>query len=121
MSRHEGLLPNYLRWRKLGMGLGSKLVKSLDLDVLEEGGTKLGIMRNGVLVFDSEDQSSVLMDYCIYNIYRRGRNAVTRMLEDSPPSNPDELALLRAQTGAYYSIYRVGEVERGVGATLLDL
>ncbi len=121
MSRHAGLLPTYLQLRKVGLRLGNKLVETLDKDVLEEGGTKLGILRDGAFVLDTEDQSSVLMDYCIYNVYRGGRNAVTRMLEDSPPSNPDELALLRAQTGAYYSIFRIEEVERGVGVTLLDL
>ena len=121
MSRHAGLLPTYLQLRKIGMSLGHKLVRTLEKDVLEEGGMKLGILRNGVLVLDTEDQSSVLMDYCIHNVYRGGRNAVTRMLEDSPPSNPDELALLKAQTRAYYSIFRVEDVERGVGVTLLDL
>ena len=121
MSTHANLVPIYLQLRKVGMKLGHKLVMSLEKDVLEEGGSKLGMVQNGVLVFNSEDESSVLMDYCIYNVYRGGRNAVRMMLEDAPPSNPDELALLKAQMGAYYSIFRVEDVEPGVGVTLRDL
>jgi hypothetical protein len=120
MSAHAHLVPTYLRLRKLGMALSHKLVKTLNKDVLDEGGRKLGILRKGTLVLGSEDELAVLMDYCIYNIDRGGRNAVQRMLADSPPSDPDERALLEAQTHAYYSIFQVVGVERGTGVMVED-
>jgi hypothetical protein len=121
MSAHAHLLPTYLRLRKIGMGLNHKLVQSLSKDIMDEGGQKLGILQKGTLVLGSEDELSVMMDYCIYNVYRGGRNAVQTMLADSPPSNPDELALLEAQSKARYSIFQVSDVEKGVGVTLVDL
>jgi SEC-C motif len=121
MSSHSHLLPTYLRLRKIGMSLSHKLVGTLGKDVLDEGGRKLGILHNGKLVLGSEDELAVVMDYCIYNVYRGGRNAVQRMLADAPPSDPDERALLEAQSQARYSIFQVSEVESGVGVTLVDL
>src|SRR5262249_53699167 len=120
MSAHAHLVPTYLRLRKMGTALNHKLVQTLSKDVLDEGGRKLGILKKGTLVLGSEDELAVLMDYCIYNIYRGGRNAVEKMLEDSPPSNPDELTLLEAQTAAYYSIFQVVDVERGAGVMVED-
>jgi SEC-C motif len=121
MSAHTHLLPTYLRLRKLSMSLNHKLVETLDKEIMDEGGHKLGILQKGTLVLGSEDELSVVMDYCIYNVYRGGRNAVQRMLADSPPSNPDERALLEAQSKARYSIFQVSDVESGVGVTLVDL
>jgi hypothetical protein len=120
MSSHAHLVPTYLRLRKMSMALNNRLVESLSKDALEEGGRKLGILHKGTLVLDSEDELAVLMDYCIYNVYRGGRNAVERMLADAPPSNPKELALLEAQTAAYYSVFQVVGTERGTGIMMED-
>jgi hypothetical protein len=120
MSAHAHLVPTYQRLRRIGLNLSHKLVVTLGKDVLEEGGRKLGTFRKGTLVFDTEDEVAVLRDFCIYNLYRGGQNAVQRMLEDSPPSDPDEPALLRADAHAYYSIFQVVEVERGAGVTVED-
>ena len=38
---------------------------------MKEGARRLGILSNDDFVFDSEDQTNVLMDYCIYNVYQR--------------------------------------------------
>lgn len=121
MSSHSHVVPDYQRTRRVAMNLTHKLVASLDRDVIDEAGGRLGVLEGGKLVLDSEDQVFVVMDYAIYNVYRGGRNAVERMLADAPPSSPEELALLRSMTGAYYSIFQVVEVERGAGVTVKDL
>jgi hypothetical protein len=122
MSSHTHLLPTYLRFRELSTRLNNRLVETLSRETLLEGGRRLGIVKKGVLVFDSEDQSSVLMDYCIYNIYEDGRNAVRRFLEETPPPpGSAEMAVLRAMQDAYYSMHRIESVERGVGVNVLDL
>jgi hypothetical protein len=120
MSSHAHLVPTYLRLRKKSTALNHRLVETLSKDVLDEGGRTLGILKKGTLVLGSEDELAVLMDYCIYNVYRGGRNAVEKMLAESPPSDPDELALLEAQTAAYYSIFQVVGVERGTGVMVED-
>jgi SEC-C motif len=121
MSAHAHLVPTYLRWRQIGMRLSHRLVETLDKDIMDEGARKLGVLQKGTLVLGSEDELAVVMDYCIYNVYRGGRNAVERMLADSPPSDPDERDLLEAQAQARYSLFQVSDVEPGVGVALADV
>jgi hypothetical protein len=122
MSNNADLVPVYKRFRQAGLLLGNKLVKSLDGETMKEGGRRLGILRNDVLVFGSEGQTSVLMDYCIYNMYQDGMNAVQRYLRESPPRrDSDEMFLLNAMLSADYSVFRVDEAEPGVGVIVEDL
>ena len=122
MSNNADLVPVYKRFRQAGMILGVKLVQSLDGETMKEGGRRLGILRNDVLVFESEAQTSVLMDYCIYNTYKDGMNAIQRYLRESPPRrDSDEMFLLNAMLSADYSVFRVDEVEPGVGVIVEDL
>ncbi len=65
---------------------------------------------------------SLLMDYCLYQPQPDGRNLVERFLEKSPPpEDSDEMVALRAMTEAYYSLFQITDVERGVGVTIQDL
>jgi SEC-C motif len=118
----DEILTRYLKLRATGRNIGSKLVKRLSKEVLHEGGKKLGMLSRGVFVFNTEDESSVLMDYCIYDVRQNGRNAVEEYLIDSPP-DPDsqEMVCLRAMQHAIYSIFVVETVHRGVGVTVRDL
>jgi hypothetical protein len=122
MTTHASLLPTYERFRRAGFNLNNKLVSTLSKEALDEGGRRLGILRQGILVFGSPEESAVLMDYCIYNVYTNGRNAVQRYLEESPPpAGSDEMTFLQAELKAYYSLVQVLSVERGVGVTVRDV
>jgi SEC-C motif len=122
MSKYAHLLPVYKRFRQAGVTLNLKLVKTLSHETLNEGGRRLGMLRKDTLVLDSEDQVSVLMDYCIYNMYKDGRNAVQRYLAESPPRrDSDETYILNAMLTASYSIFQVVEVERGEGVVFEDV
>ena len=47
---------------------------------------------------------------------------MAKYLEKSPPpADSDEMIALRAMTEAYYSLFQITEVERGVGVTVQDL
>jgi hypothetical protein len=117
-----GIISLYKHLRTVGRTLNHKLVERLSKDVLHEGGKKLGILQRNTLVFDSEDETAVLMDYCIYDVYHNGRNAVEQFLIDSPPApESDEMACLRAMQHAVYSLFVVESVMRGFGATVRDL
>ena len=71
MTSHAEVLPVYRRFRQIGLQLNHKLVKTLSTEALNEGGRRLGILKNDTFVFDSEDETSVLMDYCIHNVRDR--------------------------------------------------
>jgi hypothetical protein len=120
VSTHAHLVPPYRRLRKISVGLNQKLVESLSKDVMEEGAQKLGFWHKVQLVLGAEDELSVLMDYCICNVYRKAQNAVQRKLAEAPPSDPEERALLEAQANARYSLFQVAAVEKGVGVSLVD-
>jgi hypothetical protein len=122
MTDHAILLPRYLRLRQIGLALNHKLVATLSTEVLHEGARRLGILQGSTFVFDSEDETSVLMDYCIYNVRSGGKNAVERYLATSPPpADSDEMMLLEAKQSAYYSIVKITGMERGVGVSVDDV
>ncbi len=51
----------------------------------------IGILRKGVLVFDNEDMTSMLMDCCLYDWIKGGKNIVQRYSEQHPAkSETDE-------------------------------
>lgn len=117
----DELISRYRHLRSVGVQLNHKLVGRLSPDVLDEGGKKLGLIKKGTLVFDSENEMAVLMDYCIYNVYRNGRNAWEQYLRDSPPPpDSDEMRCLEAMQRAIYSIFMVEEAIEGLGVILRD-
>jgi hypothetical protein len=116
------IVAQYQRFRPTRLRLNNKLVSRLSRDALNEGAKKLGILRGGMFVFETDDESCVLMDYCIYNVYRRGRNAVEQYVCDCPPDpDSDEMACLRAMQHATYALVAVLGVERGVGCHVRNL
>jgi hypothetical protein len=122
MTEHSQFLPRYEQLRRAALPLNHRLVETLPKSVLDEGGKKLGILRKGVLVLDSEDEIAVLMDYCLYDVRRQGKNAVERYLAESPPPpGSDERVLLEAMLQARYSLFVVEAAEPGVGVTIRDL
>ena len=122
MTAHSDLLGRYKRIREVRFRLNNLLVGTISKKTLEDCGRKLGFFRRGRLVFGSEDEMSLLMDYCLYQPEPDGRNLVAKYLEKSPPpADSDEMVALRAMTEAYYSLFQITDVERGVGITVQDL
>jgi hypothetical protein len=118
----EAVLARYRRLRAVGRDLNNRLVARLSKDALHEGGRRLGILRGGALVFETEDQAAVLMDYCLYDVRRKGRTTIEQYLIDSQPEpEADEMACLRSMQHAIYSLFVVKSVERGLGVIVRDL
>ena len=118
----QELVARYQRLRAVCRNLNSAMVQRLARDVLFEGGRKLGLLKGDTFVFDSENEMSVLMDYCLYHVRRNGRNAVEEYCCDHPPvAGTDEAACLRAMQNAIYSLFRVDAVERGVALAVTDV
>ncbi|MEW6202565.1 MAG: SEC-C metal-binding domain-containing protein [bacterium] len=116
------LISLYKHYRAKGMELNSVLVRELPKDILLSAGRALGIARGKTLVFESKDETSVLMDYCIYDCPWGGKYACEWYLEKHQPApNSMEYHLLTAMRDARYGIYRVVEIKKGVGALLEDM
>lgn len=116
------VLARYKRLRPIRLRLNNKLVSRLSRDALREGASRLGMLRGNTFVFDTEDETSVLMDYCIYEVDQHGRNAVEEYLcECSTDPDSDEMACLRAMQDATYTVIVVLDIEPGVGCHVRDL
>jgi hypothetical protein len=119
---HREIISRYKHLRTVGIEVNNKLVSRLSKEALQEGARKLGMLRRGMFVFDSEDETSVLMDYCLHDVRSEGRNAIEHYLIDSPPElESDEMACLRAKQHSIYSLFMVESVERGFGVRVRDL
>jgi hypothetical protein len=58
------LLKKYKQYRKVGKELNSKIMDAcLERDVLLKSARLLHMTRGDILVFESEDETSVLMDF----------------------------------------------------------
>ncbi len=122
MPSEREMVARYQRYRSISMRLNMPLMQQLTKGVLDEGGRDLGILKKGMLVFNSEDESSVLADYCIYNVGRDGRNGVQTLLAKSPPAEGSEEALvLGAMAKAWYTLLSIEAVESGVGVRVHDI
>jgi hypothetical protein len=121
-SNSKDLVARYRRLRSVQMRLNNELVSRLPMDVLREGAKRIGILHGDMFVFDNEDETSVLMDYCIYDVYRKERNAVDQFLCDCPADpESDEMVCLHAMQHATYTLLVVLGVEPGVGCHVRNL
>ena len=111
------LVARYQRLRRVCEDLNSAMVGRLARDVLHEGGRKLGLLRGDTFVFDSEDETAVLMDYCLYHVRRNGRNAVEQYCCDHPAvPGTDEAICLRDAEHDLLAVSRGrGRAGRGAG------
>jgi hypothetical protein len=121
-QNHRNLVARYQRLRLTRLRLNNELVRRLSRDVLYEGARQLGILHGKTIVFDNEDQSSVLMDYCIYDVFRAGRNAIDQYLCECPPEpGSDEGICLQAMQRATFALIVVECIEPGVGCYVRNL
>ncbi|HAZ31759.1 MAG TPA: hypothetical protein DCY61_03525 [Dehalococcoidia bacterium] len=115
-------LARYRQLRAAQRNVNHILPDWLPRNALKECGKALGFYREGRLVFNSEDETSVLMDYCIYDYRPDGQNAIERYAaQASIELNSDERLILDAMLRARYSLFGIDEIVRGVGVHTLDL
>lgn len=89
---------------------------------MHEIGDALGILRNGTLVFGTEDEPNILMDCCLYDWIRNGKSIVERFAEDHPPvPETEEGELLQAYLRAQYRILMPQSSVKGAGVHVTDL
>ena len=112
----------YRRLREAGRKLMAQATRSIPPAAYDEIGAALGILRKGVLVFDTKDVAAVLADCCLHDWIRDGRNLITSYSLDHPvPAGSDEEYLLRAHQQAQFRILLPGSVAGGVGMECTDV
>lgn len=115
-------LEHYQRLRAAGTELNMRLALELPNAAVTECGKKLGLYRQGTLVFRDQDEVPVLYDYALNHFRRGGKNAFERYrLLSPPPSGSIESEVLESTLSAYYSVFMVTERHDGSGVTLHDV
>jgi hypothetical protein len=98
------------------------MIETVPSRAYDEVGDALGILHNGVLVFDSEDMTSVMMDCCLYDWFENGKNLAQRYAEAHPATPAsDESYLLQAFLHAKYRILVAQSAVPGAGLHCQDL
>jgi SEC-C motif len=112
----------YKQLRACAAELNHRVLEVLPREAILEMGRALGILRQGVLMFDTEDMTCVLMDCCLFDWLRDGVNAMEKYRHDHASQlDTDESCLLQAYGRAQYRILRPEAVHRGAGLDCYDL
>ena len=122
MTDDDALVARYRRLRAVGRRLNNVLMKYHSRQTMIRAAKRLGLWHDGTLVFETEHEMSVLVDFIIYEEYENGVNAVERYVSEHPPAlGTDEDAVLQAMRQAYYALLLVEDVVPGVGVRVCDL
>ena len=82
MEEYSKLVEKYKRFREINREFNNILTRKVSKNAIHNCGIKLGIMQRDTLVFEDEQEMDVLMDYCIYDYYENGQNAVSRYMPE---------------------------------------
>jgi len=112
----------YRRLRKRSMELNKEIIHTLTGEDIKRGGAALGILQKDTLIFDSEDMTSILMDYCLFQPGKNGKSKVQSYIEaHTEPEHLDDRVLFNAMLGSRYSLFSVTQIERGYGVNSKDV
>lgn len=115
------LIEKYKTYRKIGMRLNNKMIeKCLSRDVIKNSAELLGIARGDTLLFDTEDVTSVLMDFA-FNDYRADdKNIVEIYQEKIGGKNEIEKEILDALLSSYTSLFKVVSISEEESTLVLN-
>ena len=113
MGQQSDLVARYNLYRKRGMELNNKLMGScLDGDILLEAAEQLGMVEKGVIIFSSEAESDILMEFALNDYREDGRSAIEVYQEKTRGEDEIEKELLGGYVSAYTSLYKITATSR---------
>jgi hypothetical protein len=117
------LVARYKELRKINREVQSyDLLKYISKKTIDVCGGKLGIMENNTFIFDDMDQMDVVMDYCIYDYWEEGLNAVDQYMNDSElDPDSEKYTVVVAMSQSFHTLIQVEDVLQNVGAIVNDL
>lgn len=105
------LIEKYKTYRKIGRELNNKIMKScFDHDVVMKSARLLGIVRGDTLIIDSENETSVLMDFALNDYRVNNKNAVEVYREKMGRENEIETEILDALVSSYTSLFKITSI-----------
>lgn len=109
---HDDRANRYQWYRKIGKDLHISLVKQIDpLDYIKSA-QRLGIGQGKRIFIQAKCELDILLDYCLYDIYHDGRNALQRLLAESKrPAGSDERRVLESAAAARYCLFIIEDTD----------
>jgi len=115
------LVEKYKTYRKTAKELNHKIMDScLEHDVLMESARLLGIVREDTLIFDSEDETSVLMDFALNEYKVNNKNTIEIYREKIGWQNEIEKEISDALLSSYTSLFKVASITEAENTILLN-
>lgn len=115
------IIEKYKTYRKTGMKLNHKIMNTcLDRDVLMRSARLLGIARGNTLIFDSEDETSVLMDFALNEYRVNNKNTIEIYRERVGWQNEIEKDILDALLSSYTSLFKITSISEAENTLFLN-
>ncbi len=109
----------YKFYRKRLPAIHQQFIEAMNKRDITKGSKSLHIIKDGALVFNTEEEGNVLADYCIHNTPSINKNYVDLFLEKNP--SPEEIPILNSLKNSRFSIYRIENHKRGFGILAEDI
>lgn len=114
------IVKKYKTYRKVGMNLNHKMMdKCLDRDTLNKSAKLLGIIQKGKIVFDNEDETSVLMDFALNDYRFVNKTVVEKYSEKYGWKNTREKNIFNALSNSYTSLFKITSISRSNNTLIL--
>ncbi len=119
-SRRTEILDEYRRNREVGGDVFYKIAECVPGGPLKAG-KKLGLAVGKTVVFENENELTILMDYAIYNERSGPYNAIERFLNLNKDIESEHEKFFDAIRKSFYSVFEVVRRASGFGLELRDL
>jgi hypothetical protein len=114
-------IEKYIRMREAGMAINGKLMKYVSKDMMNHAVKLLGIrMQDNKIFFDSEEETSYLMNFLLFDYKVNGKNTVQVYQENHNVSTEIENEVINSMRSSYSSLFEVTSI-RGFTVRLRDL
>jgi hypothetical protein len=102
----------YVQYRQVSKALNNRIVKTIKRHELHLAAKSLNLLVGDVFVFDSEEETSTMMDRIIYDFRRGGTNVLGDFIAGSPPEDFSEMErqILEGMSKAWFSLFQAEAV-----------
>ena len=109
------LIEKYKKIREVGMPLNHKMIEScLSKEILFNSAKLLGIVQRDELIFENEEEMSVLMDFTLHEYKVNNKNAVQVYREKIGGQNEIENEILASLLSSYTSLFKVFGISENI-------